>query len=434
MSTDNNANKDIEFIGEEEKAKQLKKKNRRRKLERMLSKNNVKLIAFAAAAIVILLAAGIAVGSMLGKEAEPVSGEQTDTADRELAMETESETTPQIPLEENAYPEVNSLLTTYYEALSQGDVETIKTISIDSFTREKELAIEKRSDYIEAYNDLNCYTKQGPDEGSYVVYASYMLKFTELDAEVPGVSPFLVLTQADGTMKLCISNVDEEQKEYLEEISVQDDVVYLMNSVQVKFNETQEDNEGMKEFLNQMIIDVEAEVGEILTAEAAATQQPSDTQEELTPSGTLVEATDVVNIRSSDSEQADRIGKAQIGDKFTLLEEKPNGWSKIDYEGTEAYIKTEFLKAEGAEEEEQEADNSQSGQETVSTDIPASGTVIVADTVNVRESANASAERIGVCYKGEKLEILQKQADGWTKVKFNGKTGYVKTDVLKIEE
>lgn len=434
MSTDNNANKDIEFIGEEEKAKQQRKKNRRKKLERMLNKNNSKLIAFAAAAIVILLAAGIVVGSMLGKEAEPVSGEQTDTADRELALETESETTPQVPLEENAYPEVNSLLATYYEALSQGDVETIKSISIDSFTREQELAIEKRSDYIESYNDLDCYTKQGPQEGSYVVYASYMLKFTELDAEVPGVSPFLVLTQADGTMKLCISNVDEEQKEYLEEISVQDDVVYLMNSVQVKFNETQEDNEGMKEFLNQMIIDVEAEVGEILTAEAAAAQQPDDTQEEQTPSGTLVEATDVVNIRSSDSEQADRIGKAQIGDKFTLLEEKPNGWSKIDYKGTEAYIKTEFLKAEGAEEEEPEDDDSQTTQGMVSTDIPASGTVVVADTVNVRESANASAERVGVCYKGEKLEILQKQADGWTKVKFNGKTGYVKTDVLKIEE
>lgn len=55
----------------------------------------------------------------------------------------------------------------------------------------------------------------------------------------------------------------------------------------------------------------------------------------------------------------------------------------------------------------------------------------MSETVNVRKSANENAERIGVCYSGEKLEILMKQADGWTRVKFNGQTGYVKSDVLK---
>ena len=56
-----------------------------------------------------------------------------------------------------------------------------------------------------------------------------------------------------------------------------------------------------------------------------------------------VRATDTVNVRSSDSEVADKIGKAQQGDILTRTEEKNNGWSKVIYEGKEAYIKSDYL-------------------------------------------------------------------------------------------
>ncbi|MBP5746406.1 MAG: SH3 domain-containing protein, partial [Lachnospiraceae bacterium] len=41
------------------------------------------------------------------------------------------------------------------------------------------------------------------------------------------------------------------------------------------------------------------------------------------------------------------------------------------------------------------------------------------------------ADRVAVAYKGEEMTIVNKQADGWTKVKFNGKTGYVKSEYLE---
>lgn len=52
---------------------------------------------------------------------------------------------------------------------------------------------------------------------------------------------------------------------------------------------------------------------------------------------------DVVNIRASDSETADKLGKAVIGDTFKLLEERGNGWSKVAYNGEEAFIKSDYL-------------------------------------------------------------------------------------------
>ena len=60
--------------------------------------------------------------------------------------------------------------------------------------------------------------------------------------------------------------------------------------------------------------------------------------------------------------------------------------------------------------------------------------VMVAETVNVRKSASETADKIGVCYQGGELEILMQQADGWTRVRFEGQIGYVKTDVLKVME
>ena len=154
---------------------------------------------------------------------------------------------------------------------------------------------------------------------------------------------------------------------------------------------------------------------------------------------TKVRATDVVNIRSSDSETADRLGKAAIGDEFKLIEKIGNGWSKIEYEGAEAYIKSEFLE----DIETEVVDNSNDGNETdnetettqepetASVTVETNGTVTVIENVRIRSSASENSEKLGTAYVGDKLELVMKQADGWTKIKYNGKTAYVKSDYVE---
>ena len=112
-----------------------------------------------------------------------------------------------------------------------------------------------------------------------------------------------------------------------------------------------------------------------------------------------------------------------------MIESRANGWTKVDYNGKEGFVKSEFLEPVGGQQEEAGGVEEDAG--AVST-LPSAGTVTVAETVNVRESPDEKADRLGVCYQGAKLEILAQQSDGWTKVKFEGKTGYVKTEVLKI--
>ena len=43
------------------------------------------------------------------------------------------------------------------------------------------------------------------------------------------------------------------------------------------------------------------------------------------------------------SQDSERVGTAYAGDTYTKIQDYAEGWTKIEYNGSEAYIKTEFL-------------------------------------------------------------------------------------------
>ena len=67
--------------------------------------------------------------------------------------------------------------------------------------------------------------------------------------------------------------------------------------------------------------------------------------------------------------------------------------------------------------------------ETGSTKV--SGTVTVKENVRIRASASTEGDKIGTAYVGQKLDVIEKLANGWTKVKFEGKTAYVKSEFVE---
>ncbi len=387
-----------------------------------------------------------------------IEGENGAESAPEAALET-GEELPELELELNAYPGVNTLMNDYYAAMAAGDVETIESMNAYVDDREK-IRIQEMSKYVDSYQELDVYTKLGPVEGSYLVYVYSKVKFTEYDKLVPGMKAFYVCTDENGNCYINGGETNSVVTNYIRDISLQDDMVDLNNKAVAEYNELLESDDELKAFLADLSNRIDISVGEILAkeeeearaaeeAQAAAEETPAEEGEEA-QSNTVkkVRATDVVNVRSSDSETADKLGKAQIGDEFTLLEERGNGWSKISFEGQDAFIKTEFL--EVASEEAVTEDNStaqaeaeaaatnnqtetaQNQEETAPVATDSIGeTVTVVENVNVRKSASESGEKLGLVYMGEKLEVIMKQADGWTRVKYNGQTGYVKSDYVE---
>lgn len=389
-------------------------------------------------AFIVLVAGAIVVTNLIGKS--------NKTKEAAMMVETESSedetiVVPQEPLETDAYPEIIALFKKYYKALADGDTATVE--SIKSIVDEKEkIFIEKKSEYIESYPTITCYTKKGPIEDSFIVLPYYEVKLKDYDSLVPALNVFYVCRNENGEYYINDDEQDENILNYCKAISVQDDVVDLSNSVQVKYNDLMTSDEKLSKFLEELPDILTAEVGEELAKNETPTQESETetTQEETTVEETeedtavvkKVRTTDVVNVRSSDSETADKLGKTEKGDEFTLLEEKGNGWSKIDYDGKEAYIKSDYLEVVSEEVTENDNDNAEENDDDVDTSAsPTEGDATVTTTVNVRASASEKAERLGVCYEGDKLEVVMKQADGWTKVKYKNKTGYVKSEFLK---
>ena len=399
-----------------------------------------RMIAIAVVVFVAIVIIAVAVSTAIGKNSQS-SEVAAAIVETENSTEEETLVVPDDPLETDAYPEVNALVKKYYQAMADGDLETLSGI-MTGLDEKEQIKITKKSEYVENYPTVICYTKKGPLEDSYIVYAYYEVKLVDFENLTPGMNALYVCKNDAGAYYINGETQDDKTIDYCEMISAQDDVVDLVNTVQVKYNELKSVDTELCEFLAQLPDILTAAVGEELAkleAEenasvedpAEETQEPEETEEPVEEAAETViktvRTTDVVNVRSSDSATADKIGKAQKGEEYTLLEEKGNGWSKIMYDGKEAYIKTEFLQV--VSEETAEASNSENSEATDNS--PVSGTATVTDTVNIRTSASTSAEKLGVCYPGDKLEIIMKQADGWTKVKFKNKTGYVKSEFLE---
>ena len=81
-------------------------------------------------------------------------------------------------LNKNAVPEVNELLQQYYQAAADGDMDTLNTL-VNTYDEDTQIYLEKMSGHIEYYQNVACYTKPGPVDGSYIVYAYYEVKFKD---------------------------------------------------------------------------------------------------------------------------------------------------------------------------------------------------------------------------------------------------------------
>lgn len=360
-----------------------------------------------------------------------VNSKGSDDADSAANLDKNSEAAQLTsePLQENAYEDVNKLMDKFFTALAEGDMDTV--VALKDYNDDTTLiTYEKRSEYIEEYADVTCYTKPGLEENSYFVYVSYNVRVKDIDTMAPGLNAFYVYTSEDGSLKIdgdMERNVDAAFKL----VTNQDDVVDLYNRIDVDYKYAVASDEALNTFMEELPGKVKTSVGVALaqledqndetdvqegeSSEPEAEQSQPQPEEQLQNQAVnqLVKATDTVNVRKSDSEEADRIGKVSPGTELTRIEERINGWSKIIYEGGEAYIKSDYLEVISSEE---------AGQVL--------GFVKASTNVNVRSAASQDSEKLGVAQADISYELLQDLGE-WYRIRYNGITGYVKAEFFE---
>ena len=391
----------------------------------IIKHNKVVLPAVVVVAVAITVSVSL---SLSNRHKEAQQEAEIASAASETATETATEEVPLVANEEGA---IYTLIATYYNAMATGDEETLRSVCDEISDKDMYRYVEL-SQYIDYYPTLEIYTKTGPEEGSVIAYVYYKISFVGHEEEVPGYQALYICTNDQGGLYIKRGENSEEVNEYIKTVSTQDDVVEFNNKITVEYNELMVDHPEVLQYISELDSQVSIAVGEKLAnqvaaetqvAEAGTEEGSTDGQDTQTENGEQQEAEDqgpqyvttttTVNVRSSDSEQADKLGKVCGGTKLQVLEQRPNGWTKVDYEGKEGYIKTEFLQlAESA-----------AGTETI-------GTVTATTNINVRASASETADRLGVLSGGDSAELVGTEGD-WSKIKYNGQIGYVKSEYVQ---
>ena len=423
----------MEITNWEEKPEEKKQKMQTQlsRLIQMCKEHKAVMIVIAVFSLIIIGALAVITFSEKQEEMAAAVAAENEAEEDVIAV-------PEEALEKDAYPEVNNLIKQYYQALVTGDMETIKTIK-SHVDEEEELKIVKKSEFIEGYPTITVYTKKGPAEGSFVAYVQYEVKFINIENTAPGLNTLYICADEEGKYYINANELDEGVVEYLKSISVQNDVVDLFNTVQVAYNDVKTQDEALSTFLDELPSLLAEAVSEAIIEQEAAEAALNPTEEEEEPEVvvvvTKVKTTDVVNVRSSDSMEADKLGKTSKGQILELVEERLNGWSKVIFEGKEGFIKTEFLQAEETEMQVNTEESYIAGAEDVIVEnegFPRKGKLT--DTVNVRKTASTEADIIALLTKGSEIEVLEQYNNGWSKINHTKGEAYIKSEFIELEE
>lgn len=379
-----------------------------------------------------------------------------DSGNNAGTTEALTETTEIQEYQVDANPEINKLIQNYYEQYADGSVKKLKKYAYPISDNEKSF-IKMFSEYVDSYENIKCYTKPGLDDKSYLVSVYLEIKFKDVDTVAPGLDFFYVSTDEDGN--LYIDNLysqfnllnqeqdlDAKVKALIDSFELEDDVLALQKDVQQKYEAAIASDENLKKMIDTTIADAYSTWAQSIaeaatetetekqtetekateTEQAAAADQPAadtsaDAAQAATPAPTTetVYALDTVNIRAEANESGAVVDKVTAGTALTRTGTTEDGWSKLDYNGTEAYVKSDYVSTEAPQAPQTTADI-------------AEGTVItISQSINIRSSMSETADKVGTAFSGEKVTVVMSYAEGWTKVDWNGKTGYIKTELLQ---
>ena len=223
---------------------------------------------------------------------------------------------------ETADAEITALIKSYYQALGEKDIATLKTLE-DDFTPSDESKVTNLKDYIEGYEVGDVYTKKGMTDDSYVVYACFYYICQGVDTKAPALTQFYVYKNDDGNWVIDNDALqNSEVSAYMEAQLSDSDVTALVSKVQGELDQAQEEDSSLADFLNG------------LGDEASVSTQAEN--------GTMLTAIDDCNVRAEANTDAEILGVISAGDQ--VEKQGTDGeWIQIDYDGETGYMRGDLL-------------------------------------------------------------------------------------------
>lgn len=493
----------------------------------------------ATGAMLILLAVVISTSSQASggkdpKEPEVTQG-STGTDDQEDTGK----------LEINAYPQINKLFQDYYSYYAQGDTESIGKIAFPISDTEKSY-IKCVSKLVDAYEDIDCYTKKGLAEGEYIVSVVVQIRYKDMQTTIPNLDTFYVRTDDKGNSyidnaysssneSLVENKTNLEVNTLLTEFSQDEDILKLVKDVQKEYDDALEKDEDLKKMATVTMQEVLADWVASFTPQTTADEEegkkdgsgdqkddekntgskendqkdpdqtenaPSDQTDTNESDSSAQEKTRTayaktkVNMRKKPSTSSDILQTLNAGTKVTIYGTSKDGWFKVKCKGKTGYISKEYVVSDPSKVEVEKRvayaktgvnlrkkpstdsdvvktldagtkvmiygkskdgwfrirskgkfgyvkkefivsskskveSSSRNDAPTRTTYLNEGDRITLTQSVNIRTSMSETADRVGLAYQGDVVTVIMSYAEGWTKVSWNGQTGFAKTEFLK---
>lgn len=154
----------------------------------------------------------------------------------------------------------------------------------------------------------------------------------------------------------------------------------------------------------------------LASSSAGTAIAPSNTVTSTTGTAGTVKCSSSVNLRSEANTSSSILAELKNGTAVTVVS-TANGWCKVNCSGKTGYIKQDYVSTTG----------SASNNKSASTGTAA--VVKCSSTVNFRSAASTSSTILGELKNGTAITVLS-TSNGWSKVSYAGKTGYISADYL----
>ena len=154
----------------------------------------------------------------------------------------------------------------------------------------------------------------------------------------------------------------------------------------------------------------------LASSSAGTAIAPSNTVTSTTGTAGKVKCSSSVNLRSEANTSSSILAELKNGTAVTVVS-TANGWCKVTCSGKTGYIKQDYVSTTG------------SASNNTSASTGTAAVVKCSSTVNFRSSASTSSTILGELKNGTAVTVLS-TSNGWSKVSYAGKAGYISADYL----
>lgn len=161
------------------------------------------------------------------------------------------------PLVCEKYPEISDVVKNYMEAYLEKDPVKRHNIIASYVDNMGDIAENDilQKEYMTGISEIECYSKEGPYENTYVVYAYYQMELKNIATSVPDIKTFYVIRDANTGNVYIHNGVSGEVSDYIDEVTKDDDVQELLKDVNAELQETINSSEALQKFFDSIKVE-----------------------------------------------------------------------------------------------------------------------------------------------------------------------------------